>query len=274
MSSESAPYSNLARTAADLPVPGTQYGSLQMILRLFARDGYVWFFLGYMPLLRALLVVDRLHSKHNVLLSPTEQAAVRRAGLVVARVVMNSRVVNIDGEERVPFALLSTGPLKGERQYRISDEDTRGRDRRLVWMDRYVLQRRPSGAWTWHLTEELFADYARQIGFAADAGDARRLHGLLSGLAAMPLFHGVSADVTKLMRLASSRWAHRTRRHAGPTAAPSLYVKDYLQAARPRRGVGGRVYVRSKAGDLLTLRDLVGTRLDEQQIAAQLRGSA
>ena len=116
---------------------------------------------------------------------------------------------------------------------------------------------RPSGAWTWYLTEDVFAYFAHQISAAADAGDSRRLYGLVSKLSTLPLYHGVSADATRLMRLASSRWAHRTRRRAGAATAPAFNAKEYIRAARPRRGVAGRVYSQDDQGNYFTLGHLV-----------------
>lgn len=231
------------------------YGALSLILRFVARDNYAWWMAGVIPASRVLIVANRLHHKNFVFLTPHQRAARRAAGLPVAHVVFGPRPEVVDGAYVLPFVLLATAPLPGERLKRIDAEVNRGDRAQIVWRDRYVLKKRPTDEWTWHLTEAAFAAYAKQIEDAVKRNDARRLHSILEGLAMLPLFHGVSADATTLMKLARSRWAHRTRRSAGPATAPGLNVTEYLRRARPRRGVAGRVYGRAENRTRLTLQD-------------------
>ncbi len=231
--------------------PASLYGALSLILRLVARDGYRYWMTGVIPAARVLVVAGRLHAKHHVFLTPHDRRARRAAGLPVAHVVFGPRADVVDDEYVLPFALLATAPLPGERLQRVDSEVGRGDRAPIVWRDRYVLKQRPTGQWTWYLTESAFQAYAKQIEAAVKQNDARWVHSILEGLAMLPLFHGVSSDATTLMKLAASQWAHRTRRSAGPKPK-NLDINQYLRRARARRGVGGRVYSHIQ---ILTLQD-------------------
>lgn len=235
----------------EIALPASVYGALSLILRLVARDGYCWWMTGVIPAARVLVVAGRLHAKHHVFLTPHDRRARRAAGLPVAHAVFGPRADVVDGEYVLPFALLATAPLPGERLQRVASEAGRGERAPVVWRERYVLRQRPTGQWTWYLTEAAFQDYAAQLEAAVRRNDAPRVHAILDGLATLPLFHGVSSDASKLIKLAASQWAHRTRRSAGPKPK-NLDVNQYLRRARPRRGVGGRVYSHVQ---ILTLQD-------------------
>jgi len=236
-------------------LPVSLYGTLSLLLRFVARDGYTWWTSGIIPADRVLTVGDRLHSKHHVFLTPHQRTARRTAGMPVAHVVFGPRADVVDGRFVLAFALLATAPLPGERLKRIDPEVNRGGRAQVVWRDRYVLKKRPTDEWTWYLTHAAFEAYANQIEAAVKRNDAQSLHIILQGLTMLPLFHGVSDDARALIKLARSRWAHRTRRSAGPAKAPGLNVNDYLRSCRPRRGVAGRVYGRAENRTRLTLQD-------------------
>lgn len=236
-------------------LPGSLYGTLSQILRFVARDDYTWWMAGEIPIPRVLDVAARLNSKHQVFMEPHARSERRAAGLPVAQVVFAPRPVRAMEKIVLPFVLLATEPLPAERLKRVASDDGRGGQAPIVWRRRYVLRRRPTGHWTWHMTEEAFAAFAKRIAAAADGNDARRLHAVLAELTKLPLFHGVSKDAAALIKLAASRWAHRTRRSAGPKP-PSLDVNAYLRRVRPRRGVGGRVYASEAVDRPVTLREL------------------
>lgn len=238
-------------------VPRSQYGAMTQMLRLRARDRHCFAFRGHVRCRAVKRVIVELHRKHGVMASSQEYYTRRRlAGQPSGRLVLAPGVtVRGNGEPGVEFALMSETMLPAEpgmRHIQLAGAASAGSP--LVWAQRYQLALRSSGQVTWRLTDAEFKRRADEIEAAVLSGRVEQVHGVLRPLTKLPLFHGVSADCYRLIRIARSRWAHRTRRRAGPSSAPGLDVSEYMERCRPRRGVGGVVYARSNGDDKETVR--------------------
>lgn len=241
----------------DLPAFGSQYGLLSAKGRGVGRDGNGYASIGEVTVDKSARFLRHMTAKHGITLSPRERTVLKKMGLSAPRLLLSPVADVVNGEPRLAFILSSDRPLDGEPNLRPVAAEFGPSPCPLVWRSRYVLTKRPTGHWTWHLTDELFAKMAENLLEEVDRGRADRVHTLLLRLTKLPLFHGVAKDARKLIRHASSQWAHRTRRQAGPSTLKQLNVAPYLAATRPRRGVGGRLYARHADGSLKTLRDLI-----------------
>jgi hypothetical protein len=241
----------------DGPAFGSQYGLMSGMVRFVSRDDYRHALTDSVRLDKYPRFYAHMNDKFALSLPPRDRTVLKKMNLSVPQLLTSPVVDIIDGEPHLAFILVSDRPLEGEPNLRpVAAEFGRGH-RPLVWRGRYVLTKRPTGQWTWHMTDDLFAKTAENLLEEVDRGRADRVHALLSRLTRLPLFHGVTKDARKLIRHASSSWAHRTRRHAGPATEKQLNVVPYLAATRPRRGVGGRLYARHADGSYKTLRDLL-----------------
>jgi hypothetical protein len=123
---------------------------------------------------------------------------------------------------------------------------------------RFTLAVRENGVQlTWRFSDAEFERLTARVQQAVASNRIERVHAELSNLFRNPLFHGVTVDLRRLIRLAASSWAHRTRRSAGPATERRLNVTPYLERARPRRGVGAPIYRRHPDGRPYTLADLL-----------------
>jgi len=241
----------------DLPAFGSQYGLMSATGRAVGRDGNGYALIGDVSVDKCPRFLRHMNVKLGITLSPRERTVLKKMDLSVPRLFLSPVADVVDGEPRLAFILSSDRPIDGEPNLRPVAAEFGPSPRPLVWRNRYVLTKRPTGHWTWHMTDELFSKTATNLLEEVDRGRADRVHTLLLRLTKLPLFHGVAKDARKLIRHASSQWAHRTRRHAGPSTLKQLNVAPYLAATRPRRGVGGRLYARHADGSYKTLRDLI-----------------
>lgn len=248
------------RDAIDLleqPAFASQYGGMSTSGRLVGRDGNHYACTGIVPRERFLHFARHIVEKHPLGISSRDRSMRRKLGLPAPHLLIPPTVDVVDGEPHLSFVLLSNVPLPGEPSMRPIAPEFGANQRPLQWRGRYELRRRPTGEWTWYLTDEAFARYAAMIAEEADRGRIDRVHSLLNRLTKLPLFHGVSADARKLIRHAASTWAHRTRRRPGPAIDKRLDVSTYFARTRPRRGVGGRVYARRPDGTYKTLGEML-----------------
>ncbi len=225
-------------------VPRSQYGAMSQLARLYARDSHCYAFVGYVPCRSLRQLIVRLHRKHGVLCSPQEYYVRRMSGRSSGRLILAPRFqVRGVGEASVQFALVAaTMPDAEPGMLRVLPDHDAPATSRLVWAERYQLALRSSGQVTWRLTDAEFKRLAGDLETAVHSGRVDQVHRVLRPLKTLPMFHGISADCYRLIRIAASRWAHRTRRRSGPSKAPGLDAREYLQSCRPRRGVGGVVY--------------------------------
>lgn len=241
----------------ELPAFASQYGGLSATGRLVGRDGNNHATTGTVPMEKFPRFANHMTEKHPLGISSRDRSMRRKLGLPAPHLLIPPSVDFVDGEPYVSFVLLSNVPLPGEPSMRPIAPEFGANHRPLQWRGRYELRRRPTGEWTWYLTDESFARYAAMIAEEADRGRIDRVHALLNRLTKLPLFHGVSMDARKLIRHAASTWAHRTRRRPGPAIDKRLNVTPYFAGTRPRRGVGGRLYARRPDGTYKTLREML-----------------
>jgi len=263
VTTDQGPASLYLRETCILPVTDSNFGLMSAVLRCVSKDGMAFGGVFELPLEKAPAILERIDSRVPLLLSANDQHGRRLAGAAVGRALVGPKVYDRDGSRVLPTAILTNQPVKGETG--LKRVDPRGaRHTPLVWMGKYQLVERSSLALTWRLSDAEFERLTERVLVALRSQNLQRVHGVLDGLLMHALFSGVTHDVRRLIKLAGSSWAHRTRRSAGPATDRRLNVQPYLARARPRRGVGVPVYRRHPDGSLVTLEDL----LEEEGVMA------